>query len=72
MTLFCCSGIGCSGDQFDLQDFLSGTFPYVPPSPSLVQKEKQPQTIYHPVPEHPFLEHQLVKWLELVHSEGPL
>jgi hypothetical protein len=71
-TLFCCTSVGCGGGQLDLQDFLPGTFPYMPPPPLLAQKEKQSQNIYCPVQERPFLEHCLIKWLELVHSEDPL
>ncbi|KAN0128820.1 P-loop containing nucleoside triphosphate hydrolase protein [Lactarius tabidus] len=59
-------------DLLDLQDFLPGTFPYVPPPRSPTQKAKRPQNIYCPVQEHPFLKHCLIRWLELVHSEDPL
>jgi hypothetical protein len=71
-TLFYCTSIGCGSGQLDLQDFLPGTFPYVPPPLSPTQKAKRPQNIYCPVQEHPFLKHCLIRWLELVHSEDPL
>ena len=44
----------------------------MPPPPSLVQKAKRAQNVYRPVQERPFLEYQLNKWLERVHSEDIL
>lgn len=69
--LLCCTGADCGGHVF-LQDYLPGTFPYVPPPPSLVQKATWPQNIYRPVQECSFLEYCLIQWLELVHSEDSL
>ena len=43
MTLYCCTGKDCSGGRVNLQDFLPGPFPYVPPPPLLAQKATQPQ-----------------------------
>lgn len=71
-TLYCCTGKDCSGGHVNLQDFLPGPFPYVPPPPLLAQKATQPQNIYCPVSERPFLEYRLIKWLKLVHSVDPL
>jgi len=74
-TKFCCDWSCHNVDgkpNFNLQDYLPGKiFTMALPSPDMA-KTKQTRNKFRPTAEWPFLEFQLLQWLEYEHSIDPL
>jgi hypothetical protein len=66
---YCCNGTECDGGRFNLQELIPGKLAEASPDPSTGQKSKR--NVYCPTQERPYLDFQLIKWLQQAHQADP-
>jgi hypothetical protein len=66
---YCCNAAECDRGRFNLQELVPGKLAEASPDPSTGQKSKR--NVYRPTQERPYLDFQLIEWLQQAHQADP-